>query len=233
MLWLGIDTSNGPLSIALVRDGYVLIEENATMNIRHSHRAMPVIERLFHEADVTPKELDAIAVSEGPGSYTGVRIGVTIAKTLAWTLNKPLIGIPSVKILAAPFYSFDGYICPIIDARRSNVYTGLYRVKNGQVEEVLSERHTNIEAWLKELTETVKEPILFTGQDVMTYQEVLQENFGDKLQIAPKRFWAPRATDLVALAMQRTEEDDVHTFVPEYSRLAEAEANWQKACKRS
>ena len=233
MLWLGIDTSNGPLSIALVRDGYVLIEENATMNIRHSHRAMPVIERLFQEAGVTPKDLDAIAVSEGPGSYTGVRIGVTIAKTLAWTLNKPLIGVPSVKILAAPFYSVNGYVCPLIDARRNNVYTGLYRVHNGRVEEVISERHVSLEDWLQELKETIEEPILFTGIDVATYKNTLLETFGEELLIAPKNFWVPRATDLVTLAMERTEKDDVHTFVPEYSRLAEAEANWQKACKRS
>jgi len=233
MLWLGIDTSNGPLSVALVQDGYVLIEENATMNIRHSHRAMPVIERLFQEAKVKPDDLDAIAVSEGPGSYTGVRIGVTIAKTLAWTLNKPLIGIPSVKILAAPFYSVEGYVCPIIDARRKHVYTGLYRVNHGQVTEVLPERHVAFEDWLQQLKETIEEPIVFTGEDVMIYEEKLKETFEEKLLIAPKNFWAPRATDLVTLAMERTEKDDVHTFVPEYSRLAEAEANWQKACKRS
>src|SRR6185312_10126528 len=97
MIWLGIDTANTPLSIAIVKDGELLAEENSAMAVNHSLRAMPAIEELLAKVSITPSAIDAIAVSEGPGSYTGVRIGVTIAKTLAWTLNKPLFGISSLK----------------------------------------------------------------------------------------------------------------------------------------
>ena len=86
---------------------------------------MPAIEEIFTKVGMTPTEIDAIAVSEGPGSYTGVRIGVTIAKTLAWTLKKPLVGVSSLKAIAANGLFFDGLICPIVDARRGNVYAGL------------------------------------------------------------------------------------------------------------
>ena len=87
MIWLGIDTANTPLSVAIVKDGQLLAEENNAMAVNHSLRAMPAIEELFDKVGIAPADIDAIAVSEGPGSYTGVRIGVTIAKTLAWTLG--------------------------------------------------------------------------------------------------------------------------------------------------
>ena len=101
MIWLGIDTANTPISVALVKDGELLIEGTSAMAINHSLRAMPAIEELLEQAGLVPADIDAIAVSEGPGSYTGARIGVTIAKTLAWTLGKPLVGVSTLKALAA------------------------------------------------------------------------------------------------------------------------------------
>src|SRR5690606_17037777 len=131
MIWLGIDTANTPLSVAIVKDGTILAEVNSSMAVNHSLRAMPVIEELFETVKLQPKDIDAIAVSEGPGSYTGVRIGVTIAKTLAWTLKKPLFGVSSLKVLAANALYCDGVICPIVDARRNNVYAGVYEFAGG------------------------------------------------------------------------------------------------------
>ena len=105
MIWLGIDTANTPISVALVKDGELLIEGTSAMAINHSLRAMPAIEELLEQAGLVPADIDAIAVSEGPGSYTGARIGVTIAKTLAWTLGKPLVGVSTLKALAANAFS--------------------------------------------------------------------------------------------------------------------------------
>lgn len=101
MIWLGIDTSNTPLAVALVKDGQIIANEATNIKLNHSGGAMLAIERLLNRVNMTVKEIDAIAVSEGPGSYTGIRIGVTIAKTLAWTLKKPLVGVSSLKMLAA------------------------------------------------------------------------------------------------------------------------------------
>ena len=145
MIWLGIDTANTPLSVAIVRDGEVLAEENTSLAINHSLRAMPAIEEIFNKVGITPSEIDAIAVSEGPGSYTGIRIGVTIAKTLAWTLKKPLVGISSLKAIAANGTFFDGLICPIVDARRDNVYAGAYQSLNGKLTAVIEDGHYAID----------------------------------------------------------------------------------------
>ena len=98
------------------------------MKKNHSVRVMPAIEQLLNDCDMKPTDLDKIVVAKGPGSYTGVRIGVTIAKTLAWTLNIPLVGISSLEVLAASVEDIlHGFVSPLFDARRGQIYTGLYQ----------------------------------------------------------------------------------------------------------
>lgn len=231
MIWLGIDTANTPLSIAIVKDGQVITEENTSRAVNHSLRAMPAIEEAFERANIVPADIDAIAVSEGPGSYTGARIGVTIAKTLAWTLDKPLVGISSLKVLAMNGLFFNGLICPLIDARRSHVYAGLYEAKEGQLIEYLEDRHTSMADLLAAL-KTFEGPILFIGTDVALYEEMIKETLGEQAAIAPAQFHLPRASGLIDIAQKIGEEVDIHQFVPEYRRIAEAEANWLKAQRK-
>lgn len=230
MIWLGIDTSNTPLSIALVKDGEVLIEESATLPVTHSLRAMPVIEELLAKAELTPQAIDRIAVSEGPGSYTGVRIGVTIAKTLAWTLEKPLVGISSLKTLAANVQLFPHFICPIVDARRNNVYSGVYRFDQGKLIAVMDDGHYSLDELLSFLKEQ-SAPVLFVGKDTILHRPVIAERLGELASFASLSFNVPRASALIDLAMREEKLAEVHTFVPEYRRLAEAEANWMKEQK--
>lgn len=231
MIWLGIDTANAPLSVAIVKDQQIIAEETTSIAINHSLGAMPAIEQLFKRVDMKPSEIDAIAVSEGPGSYTGVRIGVTIAKTLAWTLNKKLVGISSLKGLAANASFFDGLICPLIDARRDHVYAGAYRLENGQLSSVIEDGHYAIEDFV-ELLEQYDEQILFVGQDVELHREKLKEQLGQLAVVAPLQFNLPRASSLISLAQQAGAEVDSHHFVPTYRRIAEAEANWLKAQRK-
>lgn len=226
MIWLGIDTANTPLSVAIVKDGQLLAEENAAMAINHSLRAMPAIEELFNKVGMSPADVDAIAVSEGPGSYTGVRIGVTIAKTLAWTLQKPLYGLSSLQVLAGNAIYFNGLICPIMDARRGNVYSAAYRYQDGSLTAVIEEGHYALEELIR-LLEQRDEPILFIGKDTAIHEKQLVEQLGDRAVIAPLHLNLPRASSLIHLVQQK-QESDIHTFVPEYRRLAEAEANWLK-----
>ncbi|MFC5592126.1 tRNA (adenosine(37)-N6)-threonylcarbamoyltransferase complex dimerization subunit type 1 TsaB [Sporosarcina soli] len=227
MIWLGIDTANTPLSVAIVKDGQLLAEENAAMAINHSLRAMPAIEELFTKVGMRPADIDAIAVSEGPGSYTGVRIGVTIAKTLAWTLQKPLYGLSSLKVLAGNAIYFSGLICPIVDARRGNVYSAAYHYKDGSLTTVIEDGHFALEELVR-LLEQRGEPVLFIGKDSAIHEQQLVEQLGDLTEIAPLHLNLPRASTLIHLAAQQEQELDIHTFVPEYRRLAEAEANWLK-----
>lgn len=226
MIWLGIDTANTPLSVAIVKDGEVMAEENSMMAINHSLRAMPAIEELFQKVGLAPSDIDAIAVSEGPGSYTGVRIGVTIAKTLAWTLNKPLTGVSSLKVLAANAIYFEGLICPMVDARRGNVYSAAYRVSDGELIDVIEDGHYPLNVLIQQLQQ-LDEPILFIGKDSRLHQDALNETFDERAIMAPVHYNPPRASSLIFIAEQQ-EETDVHHFVPEYCRLAEAEANWLK-----
>lgn len=226
MIWLGIDTSNTPLAIAVVKDGQVLAEYKSSLKITHSIGTMPAIEELLKKADIKPNELDAIAVANGPGSYTGVRIGVTIGKTLAWTLNIPIVSVSSLQVLAGNAPYFSGIVCAIMDARRGNVFAGIY--SNG---EVVKEAHMS----LVELLETVDgigQPVLFVGTDVEIHWEQIKEVLGDKVQRTDAGFSLPSAAVLIDLA-KKTEPTEVHAIVPEYLRLTEAEANWMKEQKKN
>lgn len=227
MIWLAIDTANTPLSVAIVKEGELLVEETSAMAVNHSLRAMPAIEELLKKAGMTPADIDAIAVSEGPGSYTGVRIGVTIAKTLAWTLGKPLVGVSSLKVLATNVLFFNGLICPIVDARRENVYAGAYRYDNGQLIGVIEDGHYSLEELMHSLEQQVGS-VLFVGKDTALHEPKIVERLGERAVIAPLHFNLPRASSLIHLAAQSEQETDIHAFVPEYRRIAEAEANWLK-----
>ena len=225
MIWLGIDTANTPLSVAIVKDGTILAEVNSSMAVNHSLRAMSTIEELFETVQLQPKDIDAIAVSEGPGSYTGVRIGVTIAKTLAWTLKKPLTGISSLKSLAANATFFDGFICPLVDARRNNVYAGLYEYEAGQLNAIKEDGHFAIGDLLESLTEADR-PVLFIGKDVSMHEAIIREKMGGDAVFAPFPLQLPRASSLIFMAQQAEQQENIHAFTPEYRRIAEAEANW-------
>lgn len=232
MNWLGIDTANAPLSVAIVKDGKTLAEITQNIKLTHSVGAMPAIEELFQRANMKPNDIDAIAVSEGPGSYTGVRIGVSIAKTLAWTLKKPLVGVSSLKVLAANVSMSNSLICPLVDARRQNVYTALY--EGVDLEEVMEDTHEHIDELLIKLR-MFDRPVLFVGADVDLYKENIEERIGHLAIYAPETQSLPRASEVIRLAAQMPlpNVEDVHNFTPQYRRIAEAEANWIKEQKEN
>lgn len=229
MIWLGIETANAPLSVALVKDGAVVAEVVQHIKLTHSVGAMPAVEELMNKAGIKPADIDAIAVSEGPGSYTGVRIGVTIAKTLAWTLQKPLVGVSSVNALAANGQLSNDVVCALFDARRQHVYAGAYK----QGVAVIEDAHMSIEALLEQLA-ALNEDVLFIGADVAMYWETIVEKLGTRAKQAPLAFNLPRASQVIELAQQKPlpAVEDVHHFVPTYKRIAEAEANWIKEQKQ-
>ncbi|AJK86222.1 MULTISPECIES: tRNA (adenosine(37)-N6)-threonylcarbamoyltransferase complex dimerization subunit type 1 TsaB [Lysinibacillus] len=230
MIWLGIETANTPLSIAVVKDGKVVAEMVQNIKLTHSAGAMPAIEEILARIDVRPNDLDAIAVSEGPGSYTGVRIGVTLAKTLAWTLQKPLVGVSSLKTLAANAALYNGLICPIFDARRGNVYTAVYQGET--LEALVEDHHAHIDDLLVRL-KALEQPILFVGTDVDIFWENIVQILGEHAVRAPFSIDLPRATEVIHLAtkMELPSVEATHHFVPQYKRIAEAEANWLKEQK--
>ena len=223
MLTLAIDTSNTTLSIALVEGNNVLYEITETAKNDHSKRLMPAIEKLFKEAGCQPKDLDLIAVAQGPGSYTGVRIGVTVAKTLAWTLKKPLVGISSLEILARNINE-GGYVVPLFDARRQTVFAGIYDGKT--YESIIADGHYDLEQLLDNLSKKDKK-MYFLGSDVIKYWELIEDKLGNRaVKIENSELNIPHASILAKLAISREPIADIHHFSPAYHRLPEAEVNW-------
>lgn len=228
MTILAIDTSNYALGVALLEEDQVLGEYITNLKKNHSVRIMPAIQTLMKDCERVPSDLTKIVVAKGPGSYTGVRIGVTIAKTLAWTLNIPLVGISSLEVLASGTGRyFDGYVSPLFDARRGQIYTGLYKFKDGHLEVVEQDQLVMAVDWAGKLAEMNK-PVLFVGNDLFIHRPALEEIVGSKAYFSNVTENNPRPSEL-ALLGRDNDGEDIHNFVPNYIRLAEAEAKWLEA----
>lgn len=221
---LAIDTSNYVLGISLIDEIHVIGEYITNLKKNHSVRAMPAIDSLLKECDIVPQDLDKIIVAIGPGSYTGVRIGVSIAKTLAWSLNLPIVGVSSLEALAANGRFFNGYICPLFDARRGQVYTGLYQSTNEGLIVLEEDKNVLLEDWATFLKEKRK-PVLFLGNDVHIHLDTIKEKLMEYAVIGQQPIQIPRASELAFLGLNK-QAIDVHALVPNYIRLAEAEAKW-------
>ena len=227
---LSIDTSNYALGIGLIDDTQVMGEYISNLKKNHSVRVMPAIETLMGECGVKPGDLSKIVVAKGPGSYTGVRIGVTIAKTLAWTLNIPLSGVSSLEVLAASSGRyFNGYLSPLFDARRGQIYTGLYQFRDSLLETVYDDRLVMADEWAETL-QSLDGNILFSGNDLNIHKQTIGDRLGERAVWAEITEHNPRPAELALLGKDR-EAEDPHHFVPNYIRLAEAEAKWLEAKK--
>lgn len=225
---LAFDTSNQPLSVALVQNDETIIEHTVNIRKNHSVQLMPAIEDLFTKSNWKFSDIDRIAVAEGPGSYTGLRIAVTIAKSLAWTHNIEIVGISSLQVIAANSDSgVEKLIVPLFDARRENIYTGLY-TKNpqGEMKQLLPDMHIAAKDWADYLAEHFPDKKFeLIGVDAPKFSETFQEVLDDSIQIAQPTKHLPRASELARLAKNGSPTPH-HQFVPVYLKLAEAEENW-------
>lgn len=221
---LAIDTSNQTLAIAVVKGNDVLFNSTKIVKNTHSVEAMPEIEKAINASGQTMQDIDRIAVAKGPGSYTGLRIGVTIAKTLAWTLNKELVAISSLEALALNCKNYTGFISPIFDGRRGQVYTALFKAEKGKLTRVLEDQILVNTEWAQVLSE-YKEPVTFVGLDIPTHEAVFRDVLQGNCKIADEQNWASDASE-IALVAQHLEVQNTHAFVPNYVRLAEAEKTW-------
>ena len=211
---LAFDTSSKALSLAILEDKQVLAETTINIKKNHSITLMPAIDFLMASLDWTPKDLDRIVVAEGPGSYTGLRIAVATAKTLAHTLNIELVGMSSLLSLVP--YQQEGLLVPLMDARRNNVYAGFYE----NAKPVIPEAHLPFE----QVIELIKgaSQVTFVGE-VGPFVEQIQEH----LPRTNYKETLPNAANLALLAWDK-EADSLHDFVPNYLKRVEAEENWLK-----
>ncbi len=151
MLILGLDTSAVTASVGLVRDGEVLCDFSLTGGLTHSEHLVPMIENCLDYCALTPAQIDAFAVSVGPGSFTGLRIGVSTVKGLAFAEGKPCIPVGTLPALALAMAASEGVVCPVMDARRGEFYNALFRCENGRLERLTPDRAIAAEALKEEL----------------------------------------------------------------------------------
>lgn len=230
---LAIDTSTLVLGVAVLKEGSLLGEVTTHLHKNHSVRLMPMIAHLLEELELKVEDLDAIAVAAGPGSYTGIRIGFTTAKTIAWSRQIPLLPVSSLAALAMNGVRFPGKIVPLFDARRHRVYSGLFQGDGGGLVPVKEERVTDFTKWLEELRE--EGPLLFLGEDVSKFREETVQLLGGQAVFGLGRENAVSATHLGQLAwarLQSREYAESEDAVPNYLQLTEAEARWIRSQER-
>jgi tRNA threonylcarbamoyladenosine biosynthesis protein TsaB len=217
---LGIETSAAVGSVALVRDGNPLAGRTFEKGLVHGREVAPAIQQVAEEVGIVLKEIDVIAVDTGPGSYTGVRIGVSTAKTLAWSLEKKLVAVISLDALAEAAKDLGTTIVPVLDARRGQFYSATYTVSSGSVIRINGPSVVALDGFL----ETLPRPAVLLGDAIAKFPDKLK--IGNGITHAPQEFWIPKAAviaQLGRLAAERGELADPVTLEPLYLRPSEAE----------
>ena len=222
---LAIDSSGQVASVAIVTDEAVLAEYSVNYKKTHSQTLLPMVEEVMKMTGTEGKELDAVAVTNGPGSYTGLRIGSSTVKGLAMVWDKPIIPVPTVDTLAANYADYDGLICPLMDARRGQVYTGLYRFTDGKLTAVVPQVCTMLNDILEKVNE-LGEKVIFLGDGVPVHRQEIAGQVTVPYTLAPMHRSVQSAASLGYLACMYLREGKTVTateLVPEYLRLSQAE----------
>jgi len=224
MIVLGIDSSTQVNTVALLQDGQLLCETVLNTKRNHSQRLMPMVDMLLKEAELGVENIDGVAVSLGPGSFTGLRIGMTTGKALAWSLNKPIVGISSLDGIAFNVQGATGIICPILNARRSQVYTAIYKMDKGEPKRISDYMAIEPMELIKELKN--HKQITLLGDGIEEFISIFAENLEKSLIIPSSANRLPRASHIAYLGWKRLlkgEQDDVINLAPLYVRNADAE----------
>jgi tRNA threonylcarbamoyladenosine biosynthesis protein TsaB len=236
MLILAIETSTNTASIALWQtakeEEFPPTQRNIigelTLNLSGNHMAtlMPAIDHLLRETNLHIHQVEGIALAVGPGSFTGLRIGVATVKGLAYALQVPVVGVSTLDALAQNVGYAGKLVCPVLDARKKEVYAALYR---GDGSGCLTKISGDMVIAPEELSKQIKEEVIFLGNGVEVYGEIWQRQLGLKACFAPPEFSQPRAVHVARLSQpkfQRGQFLDLFSFGPVYLRRSEAEVNW-------
>ena len=222
---LGIDSSGLVASVALQSDDKLVGEYTIHNKKTHSQTLLPMIHDMLEMAGVSVKELDAIAVASGPGSFTGLRIGAATAKGLGGALSIPLIAVPTLEGLAYNLAGAEALVCPIMDARRQQAYYGIYDVSKEVPVEIEKPDAAPIEVVLQKAKETKRE-VIFLGDGVPAHREALQQGLNVAWQEAPAHMNRQSAASVAVLGARYYDEGKIvsaEAFRPDYLRKSQAE----------
>ena len=222
---LAVDSSGLVASVAIIENENLLAEYTVNYKKTHSQTLMPMLDEIVKMTDLSLESIDAIAVAGGPGSFTGLRIGSATVKGLGLALNKPIVNVPTIDGLAYNMWGSAGRICPIMDARRNQVYTGVYHFTNGDL--VIDTQQMAIEiTGLIEALNQKEEKVTFLGDGVPVYEDIIKKNIEVPYAFAPAHLNKQRASAIAALACIYYKEGRLETAAehePEYLRLSQAE----------
>ena len=224
MLILAFETSAKAASVALTENGKLLGESYQNTGLTHSQTLMVMAEDLLKQCGKTVEDVTAVAVAEGPGSFTGVRIGVAAAKGFAWGRQIPCYGISTLEAMAVSLGIYQGYVCPVMDARRSQVYNALFYVNQGQIRRVKEDRAIAL-ADLSDELKTLEGPIYLVGDGSNLTHKTLAGEI-PALILPPEHRMHQRAIGVALLAeakAQTGESGDGAALQPNYLRLSQAE----------
>ena len=224
MLILAFETSAKAASVALTENGKLLGESYQNTGLTHSQTLMVMAEDLLKQCGKAVSDLTAVAVAEGPGSFTGVRIGVAAAKGLAWGAQLPCYGVSTLEAMAVSLGIYEGYVCACMDARRSQVYNAVFRVSQGGISRIAEDRAISL-AELGEELKALNVPVYLVGDGaVLTHRTLSGEVPG--LILPPEHRLHQRAVGVALLAEQMAqngESGDGNRLTPNYLRLSQAE----------
>ncbi|MBQ7785346.1 MAG: tRNA (adenosine(37)-N6)-threonylcarbamoyltransferase complex dimerization subunit type 1 TsaB [Clostridia bacterium] len=222
---LMIDTSGPACGVAIAQDGRVICELQLTSGKTHSQRVMPMVDQALEMCEMAVSDVDLFGVVVGPGSFTGVRIGVSTAKALAHAAAKPCIGIDALEALAANATDFDGVICPILDARAQQVYGAMFEAGMPPVR-MMDDEAEKLTLFLDRVERTGCDA-LFVGDGVAAFESQIRERLGARAHFAPMQHQGLRAASACALAMEYAKDEenlkDCMTLLPLYLRAPQAE----------
>ena len=221
---LGLDSSGLVASVAIVCDDNMLGEYTVNYKKTHSQTLLPMLDEVAKMIELDLNSIDAIAIAGGPGSFTGLRIGSATAKGLGLALNKPLIHVPTLDATAYNLFGTSGLICPIMDARRNQVYTGIYRFEK-KFETVMDQDAMDMGELIEKLN-AMGERVIFLGDGVPVYEKQIAEKMTVPYDLAPAHVNRQRAASVAALGAVYFAEGKTETAMehkPDYLRKSQAE----------
>lgn len=230
MYILAIDSATPVAGVALLNDKKLIRETFVNFKKTHSETLMPMVDQILHDCEIEIKDLTAIAITIGPGSFTGLRIGLAAAKGLSMASTKPLVGISTLDVLAHNLAYTNSLVCPLLDARKQEVYTAFYDASKIYPHRLTKDMACSPEELVKRVKEKAdqmeKKDIILLGDGFNPYTDFFRDALQERLCVPPPHLMLPRAAALASLAYLRWEQadfDDAMTLRPVYVRLSEAE----------